>query len=121
MDTFYTKQQDKKNTYQNSVVCVDAYDAMGQEKNMYYGQIQEIWEHDFHGFKMPFFRCNWVDGIKGVVQNKYIFISIDINHQGYKSEPFVLAKHIAQVFYVLDTTNKRLKWLYLENDESSES
>jgi hypothetical protein len=37
--TFYTKQQDKKNTYKNSGVCVDAYDAMGQEKNMYYGQI----------------------------------------------------------------------------------
>jgi hypothetical protein len=30
--TFYTEQQDKKSTYQNSVVRVDAYDAMGQEK-----------------------------------------------------------------------------------------
>jgi hypothetical protein len=45
----------------------------------------------------------------GVVQDKYGFISVDLNHQGYKSEPFVLAKHVAQVFYVLDTTNKRLK------------
>jgi hypothetical protein len=27
----------------------------------------------------------------------------------YKLEPFVLAKHVAQVFYVLDTINKRLK------------
>jgi hypothetical protein len=40
--TFYTEQQDKKNTYQNSGVCVDAYDVMGQDKNMYYGQIQEM-------------------------------------------------------------------------------
>jgi hypothetical protein len=38
---FHTEQQDKKSTYQNSGVCVDAYDAMGQDKNMYYGQIQE--------------------------------------------------------------------------------
>jgi hypothetical protein len=30
--TFYTEQQDKKSTYQNSVVRVDAYDATGQEK-----------------------------------------------------------------------------------------
>jgi hypothetical protein len=30
--TFYTEQQDKKITYKNSGVCVDAYDAMGQEK-----------------------------------------------------------------------------------------
>jgi hypothetical protein len=76
---------------------------------MYYGQIQEIWELDFHGFRIPLFRCIWVDGIQGVVQDKYMFISVDLNRQGYKSEPFMLAKHVAQVFYVLDTTNKRLK------------
>jgi hypothetical protein len=95
--------------YQNSGVCVDAYDVTGQDKNMYYSQIQEIWELDFHGFKIPLFRCNSVDAIKGVVKDKYMFISVDLNHQGYKSEPFVLAKHVAQVFYVPETTNKRFK------------
>jgi hypothetical protein len=107
--TFYTKQQDKKSTYQNSGVCVDAYEATGQDKNMYYDQIQEIWELNFHGFKIPLFCCNWVDATRGVVQDKYEFISVDVNHQGYKSDPFVLAKHVAQVFYVPDTTNIRLK------------
>jgi hypothetical protein len=63
---FYTEQQDKKCTYQNSGVHVDAYNATSQNKNMYYGQIQEIWEQ-------------LVDGIKGVVQDKYGFISIDLN------------------------------------------
>jgi hypothetical protein len=56
--TFYNEQQDKKSTYQNSGVRVDAYDATSQEKNMYYGQIQEIWELDFHGLKIHLFRCN---------------------------------------------------------------
>jgi hypothetical protein len=106
--TFYPEQQDMKSMYQNSGVRVDAYDVMGQEKNMYYGQIQEIWELDFHGFKIPLFRCNWVDAIKGVVEDWYMFISVNLNHQRYKSEPFMLAKHVAQVFYVIDTTNKRL-------------
>jgi hypothetical protein len=41
--------------YQNNSVRVDAYDVMGQDKNMYYGQIQEIRELDFHGFKISFF------------------------------------------------------------------
>jgi hypothetical protein len=50
-----------------------------------------------------------VDGIKGVVQDKYEFISVDLNRQVYKSEPFMLAKHIGQVFYVPDTINKKLK------------
>jgi hypothetical protein len=70
--TFYTKQ-DKKRTYQNSGVCVDAYDVMGQDKNIYYGQIREMWKFDFHGFKIPLFHCNWVDAIKGVVKDKYEF------------------------------------------------
>jgi hypothetical protein len=107
--TFYTKQQDKKSTYQNSGVRVDVYDAMCQDKNMCYGQIQEIWELDFHDFKIHLFHCNWVDAIKGVVQDKYGFISVHLNHQGYKLEPFVLAKHVAQMFYIPSTTNKRHK------------
>jgi hypothetical protein len=80
--TFFTEQQDKKSRYQNSGVCVDAYDVMGQDKNMYYGLILEIWELDFHGFKIPYFWCNWVDAIKGVVKYKYRFISIDLNRHG---------------------------------------
>jgi hypothetical protein len=65
---FYTEQQDKKSTYQNSGVHVDAYDATGQDKNMYYGQIQEIRELNFHGFKITLFHCNWVDATRGVVK-----------------------------------------------------
>jgi hypothetical protein len=48
--TFYSKRQDKKSTYQNSGVRVDAYNVMGEDKSMYYSQIQEIWELDFHDF-----------------------------------------------------------------------
>jgi hypothetical protein len=107
--TFYTEQQDKKIMYQNSGVRVDAYNVTGQDKNMYYDQIQEIWELDFHSFKISLFRCNWVDATKGVVQDKYGFISIDLNCQRYKSESFMLTKHVAQVFYVPNTINKRLK------------
>jgi hypothetical protein len=57
MDTRSTHNNKiRKSTYQNSGVCVDAYDATGKDKNMYYGQIQEI----------LLFHCNWVDGIKHV-------------------------------------------------------
>jgi hypothetical protein len=86
---FYTKKQDTKSTYQNSGVRVDAYDVTDQDKNMYYGQIQEIWELDFHGFKITLFHCSWIDAIKGVVKDKYGFIIIDLNHQEYNLEPFI--------------------------------
>jgi hypothetical protein len=103
---FYTKHQDKKSTYQNSGVQEH---VMDEDKSMYYGQIQEICELDFHGIQIPLFHCNWVDANKGVIKDKYRFITVDLNRQGYKSEPFVLTKHVAQVFYVPDTTNKKLK------------
>jgi hypothetical protein len=92
--TFSTEHQDKKNTYQNSGVRVDAYNVMGEDKSMYYGQIQEIWELDFHGFQIPFFCYNWVDVNKGVIKHKYEFITVYLNRQGYKSEPFMLAKYV---------------------------
>jgi hypothetical protein len=107
--TFYTERQDKKSMYQNSGVRVDAYDVNGEDKTAYYGQIQEIWELDFHGFKIALFRCNWVDANRGVQKDKYGFVSVDLSRHGYKTDPFVLAQHVAQVFYVSDTTNKRLK------------
>jgi hypothetical protein len=57
----------RKHTYHNSGIRVDAYDVTDKGKSMHYSQIQEIWELDFHGFKIPLFHCNWVDTIKGVV------------------------------------------------------
>jgi hypothetical protein len=81
MDTHSTLNNKIRKTHIRIVVYVfDAYDVMGQDKNIYYGQIQEIWELDFHGFKIPLFRCTWVDAIKGVVKDKYEFISVDLNH-----------------------------------------
>jgi hypothetical protein len=114
MDTHSTPNDKiRKNTYQNSGIRVDAYDVTGEYKSMYYGQIQEIWELDFPGFKIPLFHCNWVDAHNGVIKDKYMFFSIHLNHHGYKSEPFMFAKHVAQVFYIPDTINKWLKVVIL--------
>jgi len=57
--TFYTIDQNKKSVYQNSAVRVDAFDSKMQ-KIAYYGQIEEIWELLYAGFKVPVFRCRWV-------------------------------------------------------------
>jgi hypothetical protein len=89
-------------------------------KSMYYGQIHEIPKPDFDGFKIPLFPCNWVDEIKGAGKDKYGFISVDLNRQRYKLNPFMLANHVTLVFYVPQTSNN-IRWLYLKNDESSES
>jgi hypothetical protein len=49
-------------------------------------------------------------GIK--VNEKYKMTTVDLNNLGYLDEPFVLAKYVAQVFYVKDMTIKPRKIKY---------
>ena len=38
-----------------------------------------------------------------MTRDKNGFVSIDLRNVGYKTEPFILAKDVQQVFYVPDT------------------
>ncbi|KAK1631840.1 hypothetical protein QYE76_006155 [Lolium multiflorum] len=110
-NTFYTIAQDKKSTNQNSGVRFDAATENGQ-KVTYYGYIEEIWELDYGpSFKVPLFRCKWFKltggGVK--VDQQYGMTMVDFNNLGYLEEPFVLAKDVAQVFYVKDMSSKPRK------------
>ena len=110
-NTFYTTAQDKKSTNQNSGVCFDATNNNGQ-KDTYYGYIEEIWGLDYGpSFEAPLFRCQWVKltggGVK--VDKLYGMTIVDLNNLGYREEPFVLAKDVAQVFYVKDMSTKPRK------------
>jgi hypothetical protein len=69
-----------QNTYQNSGVCVDIYDATGQDKNIYHGQIY----------------YNWVDATRGVVQDKYGFISVDRISQSSDTQTSEYLKKLAR-------------------------
>ncbi|KAK1678941.1 hypothetical protein QYE76_039789 [Lolium multiflorum] len=107
----YTIAQDKKSTKQNSGVRFDAATENGQ-KVTYYGYIEEIWELDYGpSFKVPLFRCKWFKLIGGGVKvdQQYGMTMVDFNNLGYLDEPFVLAKDVAQVFYVKDMSSKPRK------------
>ena len=58
--------------------------------------------------KSLLFRCQWVKltggGVK--VDKLYGMTIVDLNNLGYREEPFVLAKDVAQVFYVKDMSTK---------------
>jgi hypothetical protein len=76
--------QDKKSVYQNSGVHVravidDSHDDDDMETDTYYGQIEEICELDYGGFKVALFRCKWVTNGKRVVsKDKYGYVSVDL-------------------------------------------
>jgi hypothetical protein len=46
-------------------------------------------------------------GVK--LDEQYRMTTVDLNNLGYLDEPFVLAKDVAQVFYVKDMTSKPRK------------
>ena len=109
-NTFYTTAQDIKSTNQNSGVRFDATNNNGK-KGTYYGLIEDIWELDYGpSFKVPLFRCKWVNLKGGVkVDPQYGMTTVDLNNLGYDTEPFVLANDVAQVFYVKDMSSKPKK------------
>ena len=109
-NTFYTIAQDQKSTNQNSGVRFDAATERG--KDTYYGYIVDIWELDYgHDFKVPLFKCKWVNLSGGGVQvdPQYGMTTVDLNNLGYTDEPFILANDVAQVFYVKDMSTKPRK------------
>jgi hypothetical protein len=51
--TFYMEKKDKNSDYQNSGVTMKFFN--GDIKERYYGRIEEIWELDYYGEKVPMF------------------------------------------------------------------
>ena len=72
----------------------------------------DIWELDYgHDFKVPLFKCKWVNLSGGGVQvdPQYGMTTVDLKNLGYTDEPFVLANDVAQVIYVKDMSTKPRK------------
>ncbi|XP_019154251.1 PREDICTED: uncharacterized protein LOC109150723 [Ipomoea nil] len=98
--SFYTKKQDEKSTMQNSGVSLVAnsvHFSSSKDKNpiiaelSYYGVIEEIWEVDYVQFRVPMFRCKWVDSKHGVKADELGFTLVDLNREGHKNEQFIMA------------------------------
>jgi hypothetical protein len=104
--TFYTRDQDRKTTQQNSGVRIDSMDN-NNYNNSYYGVIEEIWELEYGPLNIPLFLCQWVKLTGGgIKKDQYGNTIVDLTKIGLKDEPFVLVKNVHQVFYVKDMTSK---------------
>ena len=92
------KKQDSKSTNQNSGVTLMAMSENDNISNAYYGWIEEIWELDYFVFRIPIFKCNWIDNEKGgVTKDRDGFIIVDHKRLGYRHDPFILASQAKQV------------------------
>ena len=80
--------------------------ALSGEENTaetYYGWIEEIWELDFVNFRIPLFKCIWIDNKYGLKRDNDRMLLADFRRQAYKNDPFILAKHAKQVIQYICT------------------
>ena len=102
--TFYTEEKDKNSEYQNSGVTMESY--TGDKKVRYYGRIEDIWELDYSGEKVPMFRVRWAKSVQK--EDKYFTTMVMPNKSNRntnataQNEPWVLAKHVDQCFFITD-------------------
>ena len=95
-------------------------DAIGNDgnKDSYFRVIEEIWELEYGPLMIPLFRCQWVNRAGGgITIDRYGMTIVDFKKIGYKDVPFVLAKDVAQVFYVKDMSSKPRKNSAKSDDE----
>lgn len=57
----------------------------------YYGVIEDIWELNYTMFHVPVFRFKWVENNNGIKKDELGFILVDLNKEGHKEKPFILA------------------------------
>lgn len=75
----------------------------------FYGVIEEIWELNYHQFRLPLFKCAWVENSKGITHDEELgFILVNLIRRGHRNDEFVIATQVKQVFYIDDS--KKVGW-----------
>ncbi|CAM8953817.1 unnamed protein product [Rhodiola kirilowii] len=110
---FHTKDQDDHSVVQNSGVTLIAETTLvssARDQNPinapinYFGVIEEIWELDYVKFRVPVFKCKWVNN-SAVCTDEYGMTFVDFRREGSKDEPFIMAEQARQVFYIRDPSD----------------
>ena len=57
---------------------------------------------DYYKFRVPVFHCDWVESTRAVKVDELGFTLVKLNRLGHLNDPFVLATHVKQIFYIED-------------------
>ena len=58
-------------------------------------------------FRIPIFKCDWVDNKNGIKVDELGFTLVDFSKIGHKLDPFILASQAKKIFYVEDQLDPR--------------
>ncbi|GJS11835.1 hypothetical protein Tco_0368631 [Tanacetum coccineum] len=111
---FVVHSRDERRTTQNSGIC-----SPGLDREMYYGQLEQILEFSYLSFKTVLFRVKWFDtSNKGRIQNFVIrnnITQIKENGETFKNDQYILATPVKQCFYLEDMARRPLSWKVVEH------
>ena len=115
---WYTKKQDSKSTSQNSGVTVLGVVENDNVSDSYYGWIEEIWELDYFSFRVPVFKCKWIDNDgEAVKKDRDGFTVVDHNKtRMFAHDPFILASQAKQVstkYYIFSFFKILMRLIYV--------
>ncbi|KAL6326028.1 hypothetical protein AAG906_038520 [Vitis piasezkii] len=91
---YNTKDRDELRVTQNSGVSIVATTmqiSSAKDKNpvfvelCFYGIITEIWDLDYTMFRIPVFKCNWVDNKSGIKVDEFGLTLVDFTKMAHKS------------------------------------
>ncbi|GJX48308.1 hypothetical protein Tco_0273498 [Tanacetum coccineum] len=111
IDTYRVKfkSRDERHTTQNSGIC-----SLGEDGEMYYGQLEKILEFSYMSFKTVLFQVKWFDtSNKGRVKHLVIrnnITQILVNVESFKNDQYILATQVKQCFYLEDIARRPLDW-----------
>ena len=111
---FSTRGRDESRKCQNSGVHLlaetmqvsSAKDNNPVTQDMhFYGVITEIWELDYVKFRLPLFKCDWVESTRGVRLDDEGFTIVNLNRKGHLNDTFALGTTVDKIFYIDDQKN----------------
>ena len=88
---FYTEEHDAKTSYQNNSIWIECLTIEEDDKQVYYGTIEEIWELDYVQMKVALFKCRWVPLSSVKVDAYSTKTYVDRRVMAYHKDPFILA------------------------------
>nr|GEZ28118.1 hypothetical protein [Tanacetum cinerariifolium] len=106
---YVVHSRDKCRITQNSSICLP-----GPDKEMYYGQLQEILEFKYLLFKVVLFRVKWFDTrnqgrkVKPLVLRNNM-TQIDCRGEAFKNDQYILVTQVKQVFHLKDKAKPHWK------------
>ncbi|GKB94332.1 RNA-directed DNA polymerase, eukaryota [Tanacetum coccineum] len=113
---FIVYNRDERHTTQNIGICSPGK----KDREMYYGQLEEILEFLYMSFKVMLFRVKWFDTRNEGCKLKHFVIRNNITQilassESFKDQQYILATQVKQVFYLEDMAKRPLHWKVVQD------